>query len=58
MLKKLSNSEKAHLDMQKQVCSINKSYHNYMISGYNEGILENGTVYQKGKIQKIKIVEI
>jgi hypothetical protein len=29
-----------------------------MTSGYNEGILENGTVYQKRKIQKIKIVEI
>ena len=29
-----------------------------MISGYNEGILENGTVSQKRKIQKIKVVEI
>lgn len=39
-------------------CSIKKSCHNYMISGYNEGILENGTVSQKRKIQKIKVVEI
>lgn len=29
-----------------------------MISGYNEEILENGTVYQKRKIQKIKVVEV
>ena len=29
-----------------------------MTSGYNEGILENETGYQKREIQKIKIVEI
>jgi len=29
-----------------------------MTAGYNKGILENGTIYQKRKIQKIKIVEI
>jgi hypothetical protein len=44
--------------MQKQLLLHKKKLPQLYASGYNEGILENVTIYQKRKIQKIKIVEI